>query len=96
LGDEVPPVKAVRLLGRISRAVPQDIELQTNLFTLDGDQVRLSGEAADFKSVDRLKGRLEEVSLFSGVEILGANVNQSGEGVRFSLRLTVKSDSQGA
>ena len=95
LSEDVPPVKAVRLLSRISRAVPSDIQLQTNLFTLDGNQVRLSGEAADFKAVDGLKGRLEEVALFSGVEILGANVNQSGQGVRFSLRLTVKNESQG-
>ncbi len=86
---DVPPLKGVELLWLISTSLPDNLELQNDLFALDGNVVRINGQAGDFKTVDSIKNSLAEVDEFSEVEIIGANVNQDGQGVSFSLRLTL-------
>lgn len=92
---DVPPLKGVELLWLISTALPDNLELQNDLFALDGNILRMNGQARDFKTVDSIKNNLVQVNEFSQVEIMGANVNQGGEGVSFSLRLTLAEEQGG-
>jgi Tfp pilus assembly PilM family ATPase len=86
---DVPPLKGVELLWLISTALPPNLEIQNDLFALDGNIVRMNGVARDFKTVDSIKNNLDQLPAFSEVKIMGANVNQGGDGVSFSLRLIV-------
>jgi len=92
---QVPPLKGLKILWLISTALPQNLELQNDLFALDGNVVRMNGMARDFKTVDSIKNNLDQLPPFSEVKIMGANVNQGGDGVSFSLRLTLVEE-QGA
>ena len=87
--DFTPRIKVTRALASISRALPKDLGLQVHLLIRDGLSFRVSGVAPDFKTVDQAKNRLAAESLFTGVEIVGANADPEGRKVDFSLRLSL-------
>jgi len=49
--------------------------------------MRVDGETAGFNIVDDIKNRLEQSDLFKQVTIASANMDRSGNKVRFSLKL---------
>lgn len=77
---------ATELLHTVSTALPADLGVQITVFALDGDSGRMNGLAQDFKTVDRIKNALDQQSRLRNVTIIGANVDQGGDGVSFSLR----------
>lgn len=87
---DVPPVKTTMLLSAISKSLPEDLQLQIELFSLDGSTLNLSGSAADYKTVDQIKNHLKKLKYLSEVEIVGANVNQGGKKVSFNIRSSIQ------
>jgi Tfp pilus assembly protein PilN len=51
------------------------------------DNVVLSGNTDNFNTVDDIKGSLESDELFKGVTISSADLEKSGQRVRFKLKL---------
>ncbi|MCF8037766.1 MAG: hypothetical protein K9K64_14905 [Desulfohalobiaceae bacterium] len=84
-----PQVKATKVLSAISNGLPEGLQLQVNLFSLDGLGLRFSGASPDFKTVDEIKNRLSSLDMFQDVEIVGANVDKGGQQVSFSMRLNL-------
>jgi type IV pilus assembly protein PilM len=81
---------AVELLRTVSAAVPKNLDVSVTLLNMDGPQVRLSGKADAFNTVDSLKNALAESQQFSKVTITDAKAAADGKGVQFSLELERK------
>ena len=82
-------VSASQVLETVSTSLPKDMDVQISLFALDGLDLRLHGQARDFRTVDLIKNLLEQEDMVHRVTILGANVDQ-GAGVGFRLRLELR------
>jgi type IV pilus assembly protein PilM len=81
---------AVEVLRAVSAAVPKNVDVSVTLLTMDGPQVRLSGKADAFNTVDSLKNALGESQYFAKVTITDAKAAADGKGVQFSLELERK------
>ena len=51
------------------------------------DNLVLSGNTDTFNTVDEIKGGLEDAEVFKQVTISSADLEKSGKGVRFKLKL---------
>ena len=91
--EEVPPAKSTRILSSISKALPEKLQLQIELLSLDGSSLNLSGTAKDYNTVNQIKTHLKNLKHLSDVKIVGANVNQGGEKVSFNIRTSIQEQS---
>jgi type II secretory pathway component PulL len=85
--NRVSRVTTLQILSVISEDLSSNLDLQVEFLSLDQNQIRLNGQAQDFKTIDTVKKRLELNKLFTQVQILGANVDKRTKKVNFSLRL---------
>jgi type IV pilus assembly protein PilM len=86
-GDQYPTVELLRV---VSAAVPKNLDITVTLVTMEGPQVRLSGKADAFNTVDNLKIALEKSEHFAKVTITDAKAAADGKGVQFSMELQRK------
>lgn len=86
-GQAIPQVRAVDILHQLSLMIPKDVDVLINRMALGGDGVTISGETGGFNIVDDIKSRLEQSRIFKQVTIASANMDRSGNKVRFSLKL---------
>ena len=82
-----PNRKVLVLLKEISRRIPKSLNVHINRMVIDPETVRISGRTDAFNVVDKIKNDLESSPLFSGVTISSANLDRSGKGVRFEIRI---------
>ncbi len=92
--QELTRVKLTRILESMSKTLSPDLEFQTGLLALDHSTLRVSGLARDFKTVDAINSQLALSEMFKEVKIVGANLDQGGEKVSFSLELQLSVGSQ--
>ena len=78
------------LLKEISQRIPKSLNVHINRMAIDTETVRISGKTGAFNEVDRIKNNLEPSPLFSGVTISSANLDRTGKGVRFEIRIELK------
>jgi general secretion pathway protein L len=71
----------------LSQLVPPSVDVIFERLTMGGDAVTVSGETADFNTVDDIKSRIEKSSIFTQVTIASANMDKSGKKVRFKLKI---------
>lgn len=88
-GETIPKARTIDVLMQISSSIPKDIEVLFTRLVLGGDVLTLSGETSAFNIVDDIKSRLEKTDLFQEVTIASANMEKSGNKVRFKLKLTL-------
>jgi Tfp pilus assembly protein PilN len=86
-GAKIPDISVSEVMEAISNALPKNLDLQVTLLALDGSDLRMNALAQDFKTVDAVKNAFENTEFVQTVSIAGANVDQGGAGVSFSLRL---------
>lgn len=86
-GQAIPQVRTVDILLQLSEMIPMDAEVLFTRLVLGGDGLTVAGETAGFNIVDDIKNRLEQSDLFKQVTIASANMDRSGNKVRFSLKL---------
>ncbi|MBW2036516.1 MAG: pilus assembly protein PilM [Deltaproteobacteria bacterium] len=79
--------KVLDLLKDISQRLPESVDVHVTRITVDQDAVLIKGETDTFNSVDTIKKRLETSTYFSAVTISSANVDRSGNRVRFEIKL---------
>jgi len=78
------------LLKEISQRIPKSLNVHINRMVIDTETVRISGKTGAFNQVDRIKNNLEPSPNFSGVTISSANLDRTGKGVRFEIRIGLK------
>ena len=82
--------KVLDLLKEISQRIPKSLNVHINRMVIDTETVRISGKTDAFNEVDRIKNNLEPSPIFSGVTISSANLDRTGKGVRFEIRIERK------
>jgi len=80
-------VRVIDILNALSRQIPSAADVKINRMVVGTDNVVLSGNTDNFNTVDDIKGKLEEADLFKSVTISSADLEKSGNRVRFKLKL---------
>lgn len=89
MGPELPGAKArvIDILNALSQNIPDTVDVAVNRMVVGTDNVVLSGNTDNFNTVDDIKGRLEGADIFEAVTISSADMEKSGQRVRFKLKL---------
>lgn len=80
-------VRVIDILNALSQQIPASADVKINRMVVGADNVVLSGNTDNFNTVDDIKGSLESDELFKGVTISSADLEKSGQRVRFKLKL---------
>ena len=80
-------VRVIDILNALSQQIPSSADVKVNRMVVGADNVVLSGDTDTFNTVDDIKGRLEEADMFKSVTISSADLEKSGNRVRFKLKL---------
>jgi hypothetical protein len=79
--------KVLDLLRDISLRVPESADVDMTRIVVDPDAVLIRGETDTFNTVDTIKKGLESSVCFNTVSISSANLDRSGNRVRFEMKL---------
>jgi len=75
------------ILNDISERVPKDLEVKVDRMVVDQEGIQIRGTTDNFNTVDSIKKGLESSGMFTEVVIASANLDQSGKGVRFDIKM---------
>jgi len=79
--------KVLDLLRDISLRVPESADVDMTRIVVDPDAILIRGETDTFNTVDTIKKGLEPSAYFDAVTISSANLDRSGNRVRFEMKL---------
>lgn len=90
LGDVVPidGATAIDALRELAVAVPPELKIDIDEFTMDTGQIRIRATSDSYETVDALKQRVEERGYFAAVEVKNVKSEREG-GVSFLLQLAL-------
>jgi general secretion pathway protein L len=80
-------MKVLDLLADISERVAKDLKIKVDRMVVDQDGIQIKGTTDTFNTVDSIKKGLEESSLYRDVVIASANLDRSGNEVRFEIKM---------
>jgi len=80
-------VLVIDLLDTLSQRIPESAEVNINRLVVGTDNAVLSGNTDTFNTVDEIKSSLEGAEIFKQVTISSADLDKSGKGVRFKLKM---------
>ncbi len=83
---------ALDVMKAVNDGVPKEVRVAFQEFNLEGDRLKLQGEAPSFESVDKIKAELQKVALFSEVAVLDTRMGTDNK-VKFRLDIKLKSES---
>jgi len=86
-GETKKHIKTIDILEQISRLIPEEIEANFTRLVIGAESVLITGDTDTFNAVDDMKNRLEQAELFVNVTISSANMEKSGNRVRFKLKI---------
>ena len=84
-----PHIRSIDILNSISEKIPTNIKVDLTRLVIQPENVLISGTTDTFNSVDDIKSRLEQIQYFEKVTISSANIDRSGNEVRFMLKVTL-------
>ncbi|MEI6806144.1 MAG: PilN domain-containing protein [Myxococcaceae bacterium] len=90
--DRIPEMSALDIYLKVSNALPTDVKAKLTDLDIANNSVRLSGETADFESVDLLVAGLSKASCFKNVD--KGRARQSTSGVSFQISMDVDCGSE--
>jgi len=79
--------RVLKILNDISARVQKDLEVRVNRMVVDQDGIQIRGTTDNFNTVDSIKKSLESSEMYRDVIIASANLDQSGKGVRFEIKM---------
>ncbi len=77
----------LEILNDISKRVPKNLEVQVDRMVVDQDGVQIRGTTDTFNTVDSIKKGLESSEVYRDVVIASANLDKSGTGVNFEIKM---------
>jgi type II secretion system protein L len=83
-----PHIRRIDILNSISEKIPVNIKVDLTRLVIQPGNVIISGTTDSFNSVEDIKSRLEQIQYFEKVTISSANLDRSGNEVRFMLKVT--------
>ena len=79
--------KVLEILNDISERVPKNLKVDVDRMVVDQAGIQMRGTTDNFNTVDSIKTSLESSEMYKGVVIASANLEQSGKGVRFEIKM---------
>ncbi len=73
----------------VTDGVPKEIRVSFQEFNLEGDRLKLQGEATSFEAVDKIKAELQKSDLFSDITVLDTRMGTDNK-VKFRLDIKLK------
>jgi Tfp pilus assembly protein PilN len=80
-------ILVIDILNEISKLISKETDVEFTRLLVGQTNVLISGNTDTFNSVDDMKNLLEQAGLFQKVTISSANINKSGNRVRFKLKV---------
>jgi general secretion pathway protein L len=77
----------LEILNDISSRIPADLKINVDRMVVDQQGVQIRGTTDTFNTVDSIKKGLESSNMYRDVVIASANLDQSGSGVRFEIKM---------
>ena len=82
--------KAIDILGKLSKLIPNSIDIEINRFVLNNHgRLVFSGTMDNFNNVDKIKGLIKESHVFKDVKISNASADKAGKRVRFKFIIEI-------
>ena len=78
---------SLEIINDISSRIPGDLKIQVDRMVVAQDGVQIRGTTDTFNTVDSIKKGLESSDMYHDVIIASANLDQSGKGVRFEIKM---------
>ena len=82
-----PHVRSIDILKGISEKIPPSIKVNLTRLVVQPENVLISGTTDTYDSVDTIKSGLAQIQYFEKVTISSANIDRSGNEVRFVLKV---------
>jgi type II secretory pathway component PulL len=80
---------ALDTMKAVTDGIPKEVRVAFQEFNLEGDRLKLQGEATSFEVVDKVKAELLKSSLFSDVTVLDTRMGTDNK-VKFRLDIKLK------
>jgi type II secretion system protein L len=80
---------ALDVMKAVTDGIPKEVRVAFQEFNLEGDRLKLQGEAASFESVDKIKAELQKSELFSEVTVLDTRMGTDNK-VKFRVDIKLK------
>ena len=76
---------AVDVLRDVTMHIPKAAKIEVSTLIIDEERVRLKGLTDTFNTVDAIKNELQESDFLKDVAIASAQLDRTGDSVRFEL-----------
>jgi general secretion pathway protein L len=80
---------ALDVMLAVTEGVPKEVRVSFQDFLLEGNLVKLAGDAPSFESVDKMKAELQKASPFADVQVLDTRMGADNK-VKFRLEIKLK------
>jgi len=80
---------ALDVMKAVTEGIPKEIRVSFQDFALEGDRLKLQGEAVSFESVDKMKAELQKSPLFAEVNVLDTRMGVENK-VKFRFEMKLK------
>ena len=80
---------ALDAMRAVTEGVPKEVRVSFSEFNLEGDRLKLQGDAPSFESVDKIKAELQKVPSFAEVTVLDTRMGVDSK-VKFRLDIKIK------
>jgi type II secretory pathway component PulL len=80
---------ALDVMKTVTDGIPKELRVGFTEFILEGDRLKLQGEASSFESVDKMKAELQKSPLFSEVTVLDTRMGVDNK-VKFRFDIKLK------
>jgi len=80
---------ALDAMRAITEGIPKEVRVSFSEFNLEGDRLKLQGDAPSFESVDKIKAELQKVPQFGEVTVLDTRMGVDSK-VKFRLDIKIK------
>ncbi len=80
---------ALDAIKAVNDGIPPEVRVSFQEFLLEGDQLKLAGEAGSFESIDKIKAALQKVETLADVQVLDTRMGVDNK-VKFRLDMKLK------
>ncbi len=80
---------ALDVMKAVTEGIPKEVRVSFQEFNLEGDRLKLQGEAASFESVDKMKTELQKAAPFSEVTVQDTRMGVDNK-VKFRFEIKLK------
>ena len=80
---------ALDVMKAVTEGIPKEVRVSFQDFNMEGDRLKLQGEAASFESVDKMKAELQKSPMFIEVAVLDTRMGVDNK-VKFRFEMKLK------